>query len=56
MGRKAPGAEGGVAAGAGGVVVTGVGAGGVLEEGTVCDCEGPQASKPIHATDIKESL
>ena len=56
MGRKAPGAEGGVAADAGGVAVTGVDAGGVLEEGTVCDCEGPQASKPIHATDIKESL
>jgi hypothetical protein len=56
MGRKAPGAEGGVAAGAGGVAVTGVDAGGVLEEGTVCDCEGPQASKLMHATDMKVSL
>ena len=56
MGRKAPGAAGGVAAGAGVVAVDGVDAGEVLEEGTVCDCEGPQASKLMHATDIKESL
>ena len=56
MGRKVPGAAGGVAEGAGGVAVTGVDAGGVLEEGTVCDCEGPQASKLMHATTIKESL
>ena len=56
MGRKAPGAAGGVAAGAGGVAVTGVDAGGVFEEGTVCDCEEPQASKLMQATDMKESL
>jgi len=56
MGRKAPGAMGGVAAGAGGVAVTGVDAGGLFEEGTVCDCEGPQASKLMHAADIKASL
>lgn len=56
MGRKAPGAAGGVAAGAGGVAVAGVDAVGVFEEGTVCDCEGPQASKLKHATDMKVSL
>jgi len=56
MGRKAPGAAGGVAAGAGGVAVAGVDAGGEFEEGTGCDCEGPQASKLMHATAIKESL
>ena len=56
MGRKAPGAAGGVAAGAGGVAVAGVDEGGVFEEGTVCDCEGPQASKLMHATDMKVSL
>ena len=56
MGRKAPGAAGGVAAGAGGDAVAGVDAGGVFEEGTVCDCEGPQASKLMHATDMKVSL
>ena len=56
MGRKAPGAAGGVAAGAGSVAVTGVDAGGIFEEGTVCECEGPQASKLMHATDIKVIL
>ena len=56
MGRKAPGAAGGVAAGAGGVAVTGVDSGALLGEGAVCDCEGPQASKLMHATDMKVSL
>jgi hypothetical protein len=56
MGRSAPGAAGGVAEAAGGVALAGADAGAAGEGGGVCDCEGLQASKLKHATDMKESL
>ena len=60
MGRSAPGAAGGVAGAAGGVArgvpLAGADAGAAGEGGGVCDCEGLQASRLKHATDIKESL
>ena len=56
MGRSAPGAAGGVAGAAGGVALTDAVAGAAGEGGGVCECEGLQASRLKHATDIKESL
>ena len=56
MGRSAPGAAGGVAGAAGGVALAGAVAGATGEGGGVCECEGLQASRLKHATDIKESL
>ena len=55
MGRSAPGAAGGEAA-AGGVAFAGALAGAEGVVGVVCECEGIQASRLKHATDIKESL
>ena len=52
MGRSAPGAAGA----AGGVTLAGAVAGAAGEGVGVCECEGLQASRPKHATDIKESL
>ena len=56
IGRSAPGAAGGVAEAAGGVALAGADAGAAGEGGGVCDCEGLQASKLKHTTDMKESL
>ena len=56
MGRSAPGAAGGVAGAPGGVALAGAVAGATGEGGGVCECEGLQASRLKHATDIKESL
>ena len=56
MGRSAPWAAGGVAGAAGGVALAGAVAGAAGEGGGVCECEGLQASRLKHATDIKESL
>ena len=56
MGRSVPGAPGGVAGTAGGVVLAGAVAGAAGEGVGVCECEGLQASRLKHATDIKESL
>ena len=56
MGRSAPGAAGGVAGAAGGVALAGAVAGAAGEGVGVCECEGLQASRLKHATDIKESL
>ena len=56
MGRSAPGAAGGVAGAAGGVTLAGAIDGAAGEGGGVCECEGLQAIRVKHATDIKESL
>ena len=56
MGRSAPGAAGGVAGAAGGVTLAGEIDGAAGEGGGVCECEGLQAIRVKHATDIKESL
>jgi len=45
-----------VAGAAGGVALTDAVAGAAGEGGGVCECEGLQASRLKHATDIKESL
>ena len=56
MGRSAPGAAGGVAGAAGGVTLAEAVDGAAGEGGGVCECEGLQAIRVKHATDIKESL
>jgi len=56
MGRKAPGAAGGVAEAEGGVALAGADAGAAGAGGAVCACEGLQASRLMHATDMIESL
>ena len=56
MGRSAPGAAGGVAGAAGGVALAGAVTGAAGEGVGVCECEGLQAIRLNHATDIKESL
>ena len=56
MGRSAPGAAGGVAGAAGGVTLAGAIDGAAGEGDGVCECEGLQAIRVKHATDIKESL
>ena len=52
MGRSAPGAAGA----AGGVTLAGAVAGAAGVGGGVCECEGLQAIRVMHATDIKEGL
>jgi hypothetical protein len=56
MGRKAPGAAGGVAEAVGGVALAGADAGAAGAGGAVCACEGLQASRLMHATDMIENL
>jgi len=45
-----------VAEAAGGVALAGAVAGAAGKGGVVCECEGLQASRLKHATDIRESL
>ena len=56
IGRSAPGVAGGEAGAAGGVALAGAVAGAAGEGDGVCECEGIQASRLMHTTDIKESL